>query len=121
MMGSDGKIIYPTVNIFLVSCDESANIRLSVMEDGSSVIQNSFFGYIYAPYMTFNAYRANQGGGMVRLLGGMTVSDYIIDDSMSMIACWPEKMPEDLMSDDCKKNKLDGLAGRGWKISVKTH
>lgn len=121
MMGSDGKLIYPTANIFLVSCDESANIRLSVMEDGSSVIQNSFFGYIYAPYMTFKAYRANQGGGMVRLLGGMTVSDYIIDDSMSMIACWPEKMPTDLMSDECKQNKLDGIANRGWKISVKTH
>lgn len=121
MTGKDGKIIYPTTNIFLVSCDESANFRLSVMEDGSNVIQNSFFGYIYAPYMTFKAYGANQGGGMVRLLGGMTVSDYIIDDSMSMLACWPEKMPTDLMSDDCKKNKLDGLANKGWKISLKAH
>lgn len=121
MMGSDGKIIYPTTNIFLVSCDESANIRLSVMESGENIIQNSFFGYVYAPYMTFKAYGNNAGGGMVRLLGGMTVSDYIIDDSMSMIACWPEKMPTDLMSDECKGDTLSGLAGKGWKISLKAH
>lgn len=121
MMGKDGKLIYPTTNIFLVSCDESANIRLSVMEDGEKIIQNSFFGYVYAPYMTFKAYGNNSGGGMVRLLGGMTVSDYIIDDSMSMIACWPEKMPTELMSDECKKNIMHGLASKGWKISLKAH
>lgn len=121
LMGSDGKLIYPTTNIFLVSCDESANIRLSLMQSGETIIQNSFFGYVYAPYMTFKAYGNNSGGGMVRLMGGMTVSDYIIDDSMSMIACWPEKMPTDLMSDECKQNKLDGVAGKGWKISLKAH
>ncbi len=121
MKGSDGEIIYPTTNIFLVSCDESANIRLSVMEDGTRIMQNSFFGYIYAPYMTFKAYGDNAGGGMVRLFGGMTVSDYIIDDSMSMIACWPEKMPTELMSEDCRKDKLQGITSKSWKISLKAH
>lgn len=121
MMGSDGQLIYPTTNIFLVSCDESANIRLSVMESGENIIQNSFFGYVYAPYMTFKAYGNNAGGGMVRLLGGMTVSDYIIDDSMSMIACWPEKLPTELMSEDCRKDALHGVSGKGWKISLKAH
>ncbi|MDE7229054.1 MAG: hypothetical protein K2N56_01110 [Oscillospiraceae bacterium] len=121
MTGSDGKIIYPTTNIFLISCDESANIRLSIMSDGTNIIQNSFFGYVYAPYMTFKAYGNNAGGGMVRLMGGMTVSDYVIDDSMSMIACWPEKMPNDLMSDECKQNKLDGFDNKGWKIALKAH
>lgn len=121
MTGSDGKLIYPTTNIFLVSCDESANIRLSIMENGTNIIQNSFFGYIYAPYMTFKAYGNNAGGGMVRLFGGMTVSDYIIDDSMSMVSCWPDKMPNDLMSDECKKNAMQGLASKGWKISLKAH
>lgn len=115
------KLIYPTTNIFLVSCDESANIRLSIMSDGTNIIQNAFFGYVYAPYMTFKAYGNNAGGGMVRLLGGMTVSDYIIDDSMSMIACWPEKMPTDLMSDECKQNKLEGIAGKSWKIALTGH
>lgn len=121
MTGSDGELIYPTTNIFLVSCDESANIRLSMMEDGTNIIQNSFFGYIYAPYMTFKAYGNNAGGSLVRMFGGMTVSDYVIDDSMSFVACWPEKMPTDLMSDECKKDVLDGLSSKGWKISLKAH
>lgn len=121
MTGSDGEIIYPTTNIFLVSCDESASIRLSILKDGTNIIQNSFFGYIYAPYMTFKAYGNNAGGGMVRLFGGMTVSDYVIDDSMSVIACWPEKMPNDLMSEDCLKNKLEGFASKSWKISLNGH
>lgn len=121
MEDSKGKVIYPNTNIFLVSCDESASIRLSVMQDGSLVIQNGFFGYIYAPYMTFKAYGDGSGGGYVRMMGGMTVSDYIIDQSMSMIACWPDKMPEDLMSDECKQNAMEGLASKGWKISLKAH
>ena len=123
MTGSDGKIIYPTTNIFLVSCDESAKIRLSLYADGTTVNQNSFYGYIYAPYMTFKAQNMNSGtgGGMNRLVGGLTVSDYIIDDSMSMIACWPEKMPNDLMGEDCRNDKLTGLASKGWKISLKAH
>lgn len=118
MLDSNGEIIYPTTNIFLVSCDESANIRLSITATGDNIIQNSFFGYVYAPYMTFKAYGNNSGGGMVRLMGGMTVSDYIIDDSMSMIACWPEKMPQDLMSDDCLANQLQGVVNKGWKITL---
>lgn len=121
MSDASGNIVYPSANIFLVSCDESANIRLSITEEGENIIQNSFFGYVYAPYMTFKAYGNNAGGGMVRLLGGMTVSDYIIDDSMSMIACWPDKMPTDLMSDECKNNAMQGIAGKGWKISLKAH
>ncbi len=129
MTGSDGEIIYPTTNIYLISCDESASIRLSVIksknDDGSvkyvTIMQNSFFGYVYAPYMTFKAYGNNSGGGMVRLFGGMTVSDYIIDDSMTMSACWPEKKPNELMSNDCLKDKLHGIANKSWKITLNGH
>ena len=118
---SDGSRIYPTTNIFLVSCAESADIRLSVKSTNESIIQNGFFGYIYAPYMTFKACYANQGGTMVRLMGGLTVSDYILQDSMSMLACWPEKLPTDLMGEDCKKDQLDGIAAKSWKISLSHH
>ncbi len=121
MEDSEGNVIYPNTNIFLISCEESANIRLSITEAGTKIKQNSFFGYIYAPYMTFKAYGENAGGGMVRLFGGMTVSDYIIDDSMSIVACWPDKMPNDLMSDECKKDAMQGVASKGWKISLKAH
>lgn len=118
---SSGNIVYPTTNIFLVSCDESASIRLSTKATGETIMQNAFFGYIYAPYMTFKAYGDNAGGGYVRFFGGMTVSDYIIDDSMSFLSCWPEKLPTELMGDECFDNKLDGVATKGWKISLGSH
>lgn len=114
---ASGNLIYPTTNIFLISCEESADIRLSTTIGGDLILQNSFFGYIYAPYMTFKAYGNNAGGGMVRLMGGLTVSDYIIDDSMSMTACWPERMPTELMSDECRQDQLDAIVSKSWKIS----
>lgn len=118
---SGGSLVYPTTNVFLVSCDESASIRLSTKANGDTIMQNAFFGYIYAPYMTFKAYGNNAGGGYVRFFGGLTVSDYIIDDSMSFLSCWPEKLPTELMGDECFDDKLDGVASKGWKISLGSH
>ena len=82
---------------------------------------NGFVGYIYAPYMTFKAYGDNAGGGYVRFFGGLTVSDYIIDDSTSFLACWPEKLPTELMGQECFDNQLNGIASRGWKITLGSH
>ncbi len=127
LTGSDGKLVYPSVNIFLVSCDENADIRLSSRasadneKDPQVFIQNGFFGYVYAPYITFKAGPSNSGGGMVRMLGGMTVSDYIIDDSYSLLSCWPDKLPEDLMSEESFENKLPGIVNKSWKIDLKAH
>lgn len=114
---SDGKLIYPTTNIFLVSVEESADIRFSITKSGDLVGQNTFFGFIYAPYMTFKGYGANQGGGEIRFFGGATVSDFIFQDSMSFVTCWPEKIPEDLMSETSRAQKLSG-ANKSWKISL---
>lgn len=113
----NGNIIYPTTNIFLVSVEESADIRFSMKADGSNIIENSFFGFIYAPYMTFKGYGNNQGGGQIRFCGGATVSDFIFQDSMSLVTCWPEKMPTDLMSESSKQEMLTGSA-KDWKISL---
>lgn len=121
MTGSDGKTIYPNTNIFLVSIDESSSIRLSQNADGSYIMENSFFGYIYAPYMTFKGKDDGAAGDYVRLCGGLTVSDYVINGNMAYLACWPEKMPSDLMGDECFQNKLDGAAAKSWKVGVLTH
>lgn len=124
MNGKDGKLIYPNVNIFIISCDENADIRLSSRaateadKDPQTFIQNGFFGYVYAPYMTFKAGPSNSGGGMVRMLGGLTVSDYIIDDSYSLLACWPDKIPEDLMTEESFEHALPGIDNKSWKISL---
>ena len=114
---SNGKLIYPTVNIFLVSVEESADIRLSITKSGETIIQNAFFGFIYAPYMTFKGYGSNSGGGWIRFFGGATVSDFIFQDAMSFVTCWPEKIPEDLMSPTSLAQKLSGIP-KNWKISL---
>ena len=114
---SKGKIIYPTTNLFIVSVAESADIRFSMRADGTPIIENTFFGFIYAPYMTFKGYGNNQGGGQIRFCGGATVSDFIFQDSMSLVTCWPEKMPTDLMSVSNKQEMLTGAA-KPWKISL---
>ena len=117
MVDSEGEIIYPTTNIYLVSCDESAEIRMSRMRDETTVMLNSFFGYIYAPYMTFKAAGGEAGG--VRYVGGMTVSDYVFSDSSTTIACWPEKMPTEIMGNN-GKGSLPALASKGWKVKLLT-
>ncbi len=124
MKDKTGNLIPPNVNIFIISCDENADIRLSsraaakATDDPEVFIQNGFFGYVYAPYMTFKAGPSNSGGGMVRMMGGLTVSDYIIDDSYSLLACWPDRIPEELMGEDSFQNKLPGIDNKSWKISL---
>lgn len=122
---SDGYPLwyYPTTNIYLVSIGESANIRLSQFADGSAPIgENSFYGYIYAPYMTYKdqMFGEQSGGGLVRLCGGLTVSDYIISSSMTSIGCWPERMPADLMGSECY-DALEAVSAKTWKIGLLTH
>lgn len=121
MLDSKGKVIYPTTNIFLVSCDESAEFRFTSTKDGQSIGQNMLFGYIYAPYMTFRAPFVGQwrSGQYIRIFGGMTVSDYSIDEPNEIIACWPEKLPTDLMGNDSKNNPLDGFGDKdAWKLDL---
>lgn len=120
MVDSEGEIIYPTTNIFLVSCDESSEIRMALMknDEDKSIIENSFFGYIYAPYMTFKA-QGTSAGGSVRYLGGMTVSDYIFSDSSVTIGCWPERMPSEIAGKD-GMGTLTPIATKRWKVDLLT-
>ncbi len=125
MLGKDGKVIYPNVNLFIISCDENANIRFASAatsdpdEEPVPFMHNSFFGYIYAPYMTFKAtVNDPTGASYVRMAGGMTVSDYIIDDSYTFMAIWPDKVPEELMGESSFKNPLAGLSSKSWKVSL---
>lgn len=114
---SDSKgLVYPTTNIFLVNSTESAEMRFSTDINGISIIQNGFYGYIYAPYMTFKA-KGNSGTNMNRFFGGLTVSDYVISDTYAFTGCYPEKMPTELMGES-SASSLNGLSTKSWKISL---
>ena len=112
--------VYPNNNIFLVSCDESAEIYISdyakVYGNGNvyeeTVNACTFFGFIYAPYMTFKGTHAAEEN-TVRFCGGMVVSDYIFGDNSWYMSCYPDLMPEQLGA----KNNLPPPDKR-WKVKV---
>lgn len=114
-------IVYPTTNIMLVSCDESAEIRFSHTTKDENIVNNEFFGFIYAPYMSYLAAKGAQAGGLIKLCGGMTVGDYDIQAIHAYIGCYPDKMPTELAGMDgggvMAGNKLEGAA-KSWKISI---
>lgn len=120
----------PNTNIFLVCSNESSEIRLAsdtYRDPGTSsgvtycwagpsnILQNGFYGFIYAPYMTFKA-EGQSGAGSCRFLGGLVVSDYAINDFYAFANCYPDKMPNDLMGESSEN--MQGLAGQSWKINL---
>lgn len=95
----------PNVNIFIVSMSESANFRISVKDHNDELIeQNTFFGFFYAPYMT---YIDNSGKGRTGLkhTGGMIVSDYIMSGDNKYVFARPDR---DLMIMDNDDDDGDG-------------
>ncbi len=118
-----GSTVYPTVNYFVVSSDESADICLSFNRrpDGTidPFIENCMFGFVYAPYMTYKGYGGSSGGGYVRFFGGMVVSDYVFDDNYAMLNCMPEFLPKQMTSMMNREElALASTAGFEWKISL---
>ncbi len=96
MLGSNN---YPTVNIWLVSEDANADMRFTTVinDKNDRVIGNTFFGYIYAPYMSFVAdtgTRPPEGG--TRIVGGLIVSNVIINDWNEFVFVIPEKTYADI-------------------------
>lgn len=108
---------YPNTNIFLVSCDESADIRLvPVKKVPDESPYASLWGFVYAPYMTYKS--MGNGSGWVVFGGGMIVADYVIKNFDIYLACYPDLLPENLMSGTNRSEKLDALASKSWKISL---
>lgn len=117
--GVDGDYIYPNCNIFLVSCDESASIYIAdypvLNTSGDEVTclpieSNSYFGFVYAPYMTYKGYHSGETN-TVRFCGGMVVSDYIFNDNSWYLNCYPDYMPGELgatgsLAHDAKRWKI---------------
>lgn len=118
--GKDGNVVYPTTNFMLVSCEESAEMLFSKMKNGTDIASNSFFGFVYAPYMSFLA-SGGSIGGFVKICGGMTVADYDFNSTHGYIGCYPDKMPNEIAGLDgggsMAGGKLSG-ASKSWKTVV---
>lgn len=115
--GGDGtNWYYPNNNIFIVSCDESADIRLATDRDGAAFSKAGLWGFVYAPYMTYKG--MGNGAGWAIFGGGMIVADYVIKNFDIYLACYPDQLPEDLMNEANRKDQLQALASKSWKISL---
>ncbi len=117
---SDGSgVIYPNVNIYMVTCSESTEVRFATDVAGRAIKQNGFYGYIYAPYVTYKG-EGDSCTMCARFCGGLVVSEYIFNDNYPVIACYPDKMPQELAAIG-GGNISGGLAGKtskSWKIDI---
>lgn len=113
-------IVYPTTNFMYVSCDESAEMMFSRTTDDKEILNNTLYGFIYAPYLSYLASKSAQAGGVIKLCGGLTVGDYDIQAIHSYIGCYPDKMPNELAGMAGGGEMPDKLAGttKSWKITI---
>lgn len=112
----DGKEQIPNVNIYLVSCNESADMQFATDISGTTIQNDMFFGYVYAPYMTY--FDVDTGGsGGVRMVGGLIVSDYVVSGYYDYVFCRPTKNINEILettSDD--PEALQATGNRDWLI-----
>ncbi len=114
----DGELQRPNVNIFLVSCSESADIQIGCIKypfSGLSAINmNVFYGYVYAPYMTYMDKTDGQTNGL-KSVGGLIVSDYIMASNCEYIYAKSDQTIEEVAGTDIK-GYLEPSADRSWRI-----
>lgn len=103
------EVIYPKTDIFLVCANESADIRFGIPIGGTEMFFNSFYGFIYAPYMSYKSIGGE--GQFFRFMGALVVSDYIIYSGLPVSSVYPEKMPSDFTGGE----NLDGVP-KNWKL-----
>lgn len=118
-LATDGSMIYPNCNIYLISSDESSEFRFAKNSwDTQGLGYNGMVGYVYAPYQTFGA-SSGAGGMFLKFMGGMTVSDHNFKSDGAFIMCMPDKNPADLMPEEAKKHQYK--VSKDWKIQLVTH
>ena len=117
---SNGKIVIPHCNIFLISCSESAEFRFGQrIDDSGPVAYNCFAGFIYAPYMSYKANGQDLGDYLMHM-GGMVVSDYKFLSKNSFIACWPSVYPpQNVLSEDSLSTTLNPVSEKRYRIKLK--
>lgn len=117
---SNGNIVIPNCNIFLVSCSESADFRFGQrIDDSGPVSYNCFVGFIYAPYMSYKANGQDLGDYLMHM-GGMVVSDYKFLSKNSFIACWPSVYPpKNVFDEESLNSTLNPVSEKRYRIKLK--
>lgn len=110
--GYSSDCYYPNVDIFIVSSLENADIQFGVKKATDSSVQNNvYFGYVYAPYMTFVS--VGSGGGL-KSVGGLIVSDMAVNGSYKYLFAQPSRSIQQIVGDDFEKLLPSG--NRSWRI-----
>ncbi len=102
----NGEEQMPNVDIYVISCSESADIQFG----GDGVMNNLYFGYVYAPFMT---YVDKGSGGGAKTIGGLIVSDYVISGYYRYTYCLPSKTINELVGEDFEV--LVPTGSREWR------
>lgn len=110
--GYSSASYYPNVNIFVISVLENADIQFGCKKsDNSSIQENVFCGYVYAPYMTYVS--IGSGGGL-KNVGGLIVSDIALSGSYEYIFAQPERTITQISGDDMEM--LRPSVSRTWRV-----
>lgn len=103
---------YPNVNNFVVSTLENADIQFGVNKATDASVQNNvYFGYVYAPYMTFVA--VGSGGGL-KNVGGLVVSDMAVNGAYKYLFAQPDRTIQQIVGDGFDPLRPSG--NRSWRI-----
>lgn len=103
---------YPNVNIFVISVLENADIQFGCKKsDNSSIMENVYCGYVYAPYMTYVS--IGSGGGL-KNVGGLIVSDIALSGAYEYIFAQPERTITQISGEDMEALQPSG--SRTWRV-----
>lgn len=109
----DGRVQKPNVNIFIVSSSESANFRIAVKDHNDQMVEgNVYFGYYYAPYMTYIDNTAKGRTGL-KQVGGMIVSDYVMSGDNQYVFAKPDQELSFMETKDSQNEAAGGI----WKVN----
>lgn len=109
---ASGNFVYPNTNVWFVSCDENAEIRMSTTIQNVGIQGNATFGFVYAPYMTYSSAALSSGNGL-RMAGGLIVSDLILNDRYAYVYVAPDRNYAELLGDNAIP--LTPQGNRTWR------
>ena len=119
---------YPNVNIFIACITQNAQINMGmvdiIVKDNNGVEKKlysqdmsdcSYFGYVYAPYMT---YYMNGTGSGTRAVGGLVVSDIVLAMNAEFLFCQPDVSISGMAGNSW--SSLQSFADKSWRLSYGT-